>query len=63
MNSIEKLELYKEWRKHTKEERSSLLCDFILKEFSTEDVTSNLRKNLIKNTSIFAKFAEKSATN
>ena len=44
MNSIAKLELFEGWRKLRKEERNSLLRDFILKEFSKEDVTSVLRK-------------------
>ena len=42
--SITKLELFEEWLKHTKEERNSLLCDFILKDYSKENVISDSQK-------------------
>ena len=52
MYAIAKLELFKEWRKHTKEERNSLLCDFILKGFAR-------KKKQLKIASISTKLAEK----
>ena len=58
MYSITKLVLFEEWRKHKKEERNSLLCDFVLKDYSTEDVTYDLRKKIqLQIISKSAKFA------